>query len=107
MHVGILHKFGDVAETIWEATFADLPRMFMELAAWLVGETWTQFGLRLTFVVALSYLIRSLWVRLGDSHDGNALGTVGLFAAVMILLLIGVVSFSSGLWREIRPSWIP
>jgi len=94
-------------KTAWGWISEDTPALFVALYGWLLGVTWLQFGLRVTFVCFSIFIIRSLWTRMSDAGDKNPLVTIGMLAVLMIALLAGLGAYYAGLWREIAPRWMP
>ncbi len=93
------------AEGFWEWLIVDLPAMIIALLGWVLGRTWIEFGLRLTIVGMLVYLVRALWTRLSDADDSSPLTTIGMFALLGFVAILAVTAYTSGLWRELRPAW--
>lgn len=100
-------EFRGLFKTFWNWLTRDTPELIAELFYWLVGDTWIQFGIRLTFLCFAAFLTRSLWVRLADVGDRSPLATIAGVAVLIFAAVAALGAYYAGMWREIAPAWIP
>lgn len=94
-------------KTFWGWLTRDTPELLASLVTWLAGDTWFEFGIRISLVCFVAFLMHSLWTRLADLGDRNPLVTIGGFAVLMVLGISALGAYYAGIWREVAPSWIP
>lgn len=93
------------AKDFWNWLVEDIPALLVALYTWILGRTWIEFGLRLSLAGMFCFLVHSLWLRAADSGDRNPLITLGILAAIMIVVMLSVAAYTSGLWRDFRLAW--
>lgn len=92
-------------KTFYEFISEDFPDLVVDMWVWIVGETWVEFGLRVTFLCFLIFVLRSLWQKLSDISDRSPLATVAGLAALLVLIISALGAYFAGFWRA--PSWLP